>query len=231
MKTSSDDLLRDYSGPFPRDIQTDVLLTLNVAIVLLGRLSVDAVNGELKRRRLGITCDVPDRLLSGCLVARADFGLIFVDGSDPVEEQRFTVAHEAAHFVVDYCEPRNAARKRFGDGILSVFDGQRDPSDEERVDAFLARVPLKTHLHLMARDGRHAIAACESRADNLAFNFLAPPSIVRRLVSQRRAGDRAATASRILVETFGLPIGPAQVYGRRLYPPDPNIPLRKLLGL
>ncbi|HZQ09243.1 MAG TPA: ImmA/IrrE family metallo-endopeptidase [Anaerolineae bacterium] len=35
--------------------------------------------------------------------------MIFLDGSDPANEQRITVAHEIAHFLVDYQMPRARA--------------------------------------------------------------------------------------------------------------------------
>lgn len=222
---------RNESG-FPRDIETAVLISLPACIVKVGRLSVSIVHDELIRRNIAIRCPVGNRNLRGCLVAQADRGLIFVDGEDPPEEQRLTVAHEAAHFVVDYLEPRAQALARFGESIRAVLDAAREPTQEEKVDAFLGRVPLRAHVHLMSRLGDGDHLHCESRADELAYEMLAPKRLVNALVSTAAPnGNRRNVCADILVTRFGLPPAAAKDYASRLYPHEPLVPLKNLLGL
>jgi len=216
---------------FPRDIETAVLVSLPACIVKVGRLSVDVVHEELRRRNIAIQCPVGNRALRGCLVAQADRGLIFVDGEDPPYELRFTVAHEAAHFIVDYLEPRAEAIAHFGDSIRAVLDHWREPTPEENVDAFLGRVPLRAHVHLMARDGWGDHLHCESRADDLAYEMLAPERHVRKAVAATPdIRDAREAATEILGSKFGLPGGACTDYAKRLYPRRPLTPLKKLLG-
>jgi Zn-dependent peptidase ImmA (M78 family) len=40
-------------------------------------------------------------------MARAGHGFISLDGSDADDERRFSLAHELAHFLLDYQDPRN----------------------------------------------------------------------------------------------------------------------------
>jgi hypothetical protein len=217
---------------FPRDIETAVLMSLPVCIVKVGRLSINVVHDELRRRNISIECPVSNRDLRGCLVAQADHGLIFVDGEDPSDERRFTVAHEAAHFLVDYLEPRARALVHFGESIRAVLDNQREPTSEEKVSAFLARVPLHAHVHIMSRDGDGGHFHCECRADDLAYEMLAPFNELQRAIplDRTKPGMRASTMA-VLRDTFGLPEAAAADYARRLYPREPLIPLRALLGL
>ena len=46
-----------------------------------------------------------------------------VDANDPDNERRFTTAHELAHFLLDYAEPRRKAIEALGEGIVPVLDG------------------------------------------------------------------------------------------------------------
>ncbi|MFN8557423.1 MAG: ImmA/IrrE family metallo-endopeptidase [Dehalococcoidia bacterium] len=46
--------------------------------------------------------------------------MIIVDSSDAPDEVRFTVAHEAAHFLLDYEQPRARAVAALGAGALAA---------------------------------------------------------------------------------------------------------------
>lgn len=150
--------------------------------------------------------------------------MLLVDGLDSAEEQRFTIAHEIAHFMLDYWRPRERALRRLGPDALEVLDGSRSPSVGERVDALLADVPLAVHTHLLDRapDGSLVCGATirsECQADMLALELLAPASeVVTRL--QRVSGlpfaklvDQAVI---YLVEEFGLPQKIADAYARQV---------------
>lgn len=207
---------------YPVEMQEAILFALPLDIHLIARLSVERV-GEWARER-NIPCRLPgrDRRLRGCLLARAGHGVLFVDGADPRDEQRFTLAHEAAHFLLDYEEPRSRALAALGPSILPVLDGDRPPTARERAHALLATAPLGLHAHIMER-GSHgaygeAAAEAECNADRLALELLAPADLVRSMLAEgpgtyeewlRAAGAR-------LVQVFGLPPALARGYARAL---------------
>jgi hypothetical protein len=204
--------------PFPRDLRRPIARALPLALVLLPRLRVSAVDAWLRRQ--GVTCDVGvrERWLRACLVARSRQGIVFVDGTDPADEQRYSLAHELAHFLRDYWLPRRRASQRLGPSVLEVFDGLRPPRPHERIDALLARVPIGFHVHLMERgaDGcaDEAIEVAEEDADRLAFELLAPAG---RLVD----GDEmsAAALASELTGRYGLPEAAAGRYAALLARP------------
>jgi hypothetical protein len=146
-------------------------------------------------------------------VARAGVGILFHDSEEGEPEQRFTLAHEVAHFVLDHWLPRVRALRVFGEEILPVLDGVRPPTPEESMTALFERVSLKVHVKLMDRDrsGLYStgkVVESEQRADRLALELLAPAALVTPLVkdvSEDEGVDR-------VMSRFGLPMLPAQAY-------------------
>ncbi|HEV8638569.1 MAG TPA: ImmA/IrrE family metallo-endopeptidase [Chloroflexota bacterium] len=205
------------TAPFPRDMGRAVESGLPASIVPLPGLTLGTVGAWLVRAGLPTAGDEPERTLCGCLVAWRGQGTIFVDADGPPDEQRLTVAHEAAHLICDHLMPREAAVARLGAAALEVLDGQREPSDAERLDAALARVPLGVQVHLLERGGA-ATAAAEERADRLALELVAPfDEVARRLGDARREpAAQAARATALLVKEFGVPPAVAAAYGRRI---------------
>lgn len=207
---------------FPRDVRRAVARAQPVAIVLLPALHVAKADAWLRRQGLRVAMDVADRPLRACLVAHAGNGIIFVDGADAEDEQRFSIAHELAHFLLDYQQPRRAVEERLGASALEVLDGHRPARPEERIAGILADVEVRPHVHLMGRFDELNMpgetAWSETAADALAFELLAPWEIVAQQIARPgRTGDRAAVAG-ILMARFGLPRQPAEQYAARLCP-------------
>ena len=73
-----------------------------------------------------------------------------IDAADPEDEQRFTLAHELAHFLRDYWRPRQMAQQRLGAEAVAILDGKRPPTPQERLAALLREVPLGFHVHLIS---------------------------------------------------------------------------------
>jgi hypothetical protein len=149
--------------------------------------------------------------------------MVFLDGSDPEDELRFSLAHEVGHFLIDYVWPRDRAIKRLGPGISEVLDGRRLPSIEERVDAVLGDAPIGVHTHLMDRlpsgeIGCGRISGVEHRADRLALELLAPQDMVLRRLWPRTPSQLASNQQLepVLHEDFGLPRPVAREYAHFL---------------
>jgi hypothetical protein len=210
--------------PFPRKLEGPVAWALPLAIFKVPRLCVQDVERRLSDFGVQFRIANQDRVLHGCLVAFGGKGIVFLDGSDPDDELRFSLAHEIGHFLVDYVWPRDRAIKRLGPAIAEVLDGRRLPTVAERIDAVLGDAPIGVHTHLMDRlpsgqIGCGHIAGAEHRADRLALELLAPEADVRAALLPLAGApeeDRAGQLERLLKERFGLPRNVAREYARFL---------------
>lgn len=209
--------------PFPRNLEQPILWALPLAILKLPRLSVSDVKVWLQRRGIAFRLDGADRPLRGCLVAYGGRGCVLLDGADPEDERRFSLAHETAHFLLDYLQPRERAVAQLGAAILEVFDGLRGPTVDERVDAILGHASIGVHTHLMERHpdgvlGCGRIVGAESRADRLALELLAPAAEVQRRVMrfQQPSSFQGGVdlAVEVLTSDFGLPAPVAWPYAK-----------------
>ncbi len=215
--------------PPPVDMEHAVLWALPLDVQPVAGLTVARVAAWLREHGLPEPHLGPSRALRGCLIARRGQGVVFVEADDPPEERRFTLAHEAAHFVLDYQAKRERALAGLGPAIQAVLDGERPPTAQERVHALLANVTLGVHVHLMERgpDGLPCPEAADAEcdADRLALELLAPErealALVRATQGERHV-VRVARAAAALAARFGLPMPMAERYARRL--------LRRLTG-
>lgn len=208
--------------PFPRSLERSIALALPVTVVKPSKLQLHKVEGWLQRRGVPFQFSCRNRVVRGCLIAFGGEGLIFIDGSDPDDERRFTLAHEIAHFLVDYWQPRERAMATLGYTITDVLDGLRLPTVGERVNALLVRTPIGVHTDLMERDTDNDFSAnvwqIEGRADKVALALLAPPEDVlsRTELGAAKFEQRLFSTTSVLRSDFGLPFGIAESYGRSL---------------
>ncbi len=213
-------------GPFPRDIEAAVAWALPLSVVRLSRLHAGDVRRWLEQHRFGNTeppAGSPGRPLCGCLAAFAGNGFAFVDGADSPADVRFTIAHEAAHFMVDYLWPRQRASDALTPAGVEVFDRVRRPTTDERVHALLAGLDLDGRLWLFERDASgaslcEAVHDSERDADAIACELLAPYDEIAARLDARPAGSEyagSAVITELLTVQFGLPQSPARQYAVR----------------
>jgi len=189
------------SGEFPRDLKQTILLYMPLTLVELPRLSTATIRSWLSKRNVP-TQVRGTRRLHGALVAHAGAGVVFIDSDDDPQERRFSLAHEAAHFIQDHMVPRAVAIRAFGQQIRPVLDGRRAPSRDESLSAVLRRVPLGPQVHLMTRSETGSIVTwaveeSEQRADRLALELLAPLHVFSSVAR--------TTRPETLAKRFGLP--------------------------
>jgi Zn-dependent peptidase ImmA (M78 family) len=214
----SDTGLTDF---FPRDIEKAVALKLPLAVVKLPRVTVPLIRRWLQLRHVRAVVPEDLRDLMGCLVAYRGFGVAFISGADPDDEQRLTVAHETAHFLHDYLLPREQLISALGDDITTVLDGKRLPTAIERANAVLAHVRLGPHVHLLPRNANAvqedtAVMSVEDRADGLGLELVAPREEIANVL--RTFTDRSIDeVCDTLAARFGLP---RQVFHHMIRRPD-----------
>lgn len=214
--------------PFPCQLESSVLWSLPVAIIKFPRLCVFDVEAWLMERGIQFNFGTQNRALHGSLLAYRGRGCILLNGADSNSELRYSIAHETAHFILNYLRPRRKAMKIIGPSILDVFDGLRLPTVSERVHGILGRVPIGFHIHLMERDtnkivDREVVMEVEDSADLLALEIISPEEVVRCRIAQCLIHEPYCNpidvAERLLLDEFGLPAGMAKYYARYLYPP------------
>jgi hypothetical protein len=203
---------------FPRDLAEDIPLVLPLTVVPLPGLTPrKGLEWLVSHRRAHGGLVATDGLKHGFTVAHAGVGVLFLNSEDPPEQQRFTLAHEVAHFVLDHHQFRRRAEAAWGKGIRPVLDGKQEPTVEEQLFSALERIPYRTPANFMDRNdtGRPRtgqVMESEQRADRLAFELLAPRRELQSLLG--RAGRQELEAE--LVSRFGLPVAEARTYARWL---------------
>lgn len=213
--------------PFPRDLEASIGIALPVMIVRLPRLGIFSAeqwlarSGAQARLRGSNGAASHDRPLRACLIARFGNGCLLIDAADPPDEQRYSLAHETAHFILDYQLPYERATRRVGPWATDILDGNRRPDDDERIDAALAGVELRPFVQLLERGARGvertAIAAAEARADLLALELLAPRECaVGVLPTGGLHEERVERGAERFAAGFGLPLPVGRAYARRL---------------
>lgn len=138
---------------FPCDITGAVNFALPIDIISLSELSLRKIETWLIQRNIILDLEIDDRLLHGFILVSKGAGFIFVNGTDTEEERRYTIAHEASHFLLDYQRPREIAIEKLGKGILEVMDGYREATNEEQIDGILTSVSIKPYTHLLEKVG------------------------------------------------------------------------------
>jgi hypothetical protein len=152
-------------------------------------------------------------------------GLIFVDSEDLYEEQRLTVAHEVAHFILHYLNPRRDAVTGLGPGVAAVLDRTRSATRAELFSAAFRDLPIEPFRHAMARNGSSATgtaAVMEAEADDLGIELLAPWNLVRSM-------DQANTDA--IASNFGVPRGIAERLAAMAARPRTGIGVAGLFGI
>lgn len=194
-------------GPYPRNLERAIALTVPVVVVGLANVTVASVRGWLTANRVSVFVPPCPGDMAGCLVAHQGGAVIFVCASDPDDERRVTVAHELAHFLRHYLLPREDAVRALGPAVIPVLDGHRKPTFAERTQAVLAAVRLGAHIHLLPRPDREtAVAIVEGEADELALELIAPRTALLAHLDTLDKVDRSPEVRRVaLARHFGVP--------------------------
>ncbi len=218
------------AGGYSQGFELALLVALPITFERLSGLSISSARRWLANRRVSPTIDLAtlaDRPLRACLIALGGASnFILLEAQDAPDEQLFSLAHEVAHFLLDYLRPRRQAERKLSASILPILDGQRPSTLEERVYGLLANLSLQPYHHLMERHTPNeatgkVILQAEDRADRLAIELLAPLELVLPLVKEAIIGlkdysVRRQATQQILTDTYRLPVSIAEGYSPRV---------------
>lgn len=202
------------STVFPRDLAEDIPLVLPLTVVPLPDLTPrKGLEWLVSHKRAHGGLAGTNDLKHGFTVAHAGVGVLFLNSTDLPDEQRFTLAHEVAHFVLDHLQPLRRALRATDGRIRPVLNGEREPTVSEQLFYVLERIPYRTQANFMDRNDKGKprtgqVMELEQRADRLAFELLAPRQELLPLLN--RAGREELEAH--LVSRFGLPVKEARTY-------------------
>jgi hypothetical protein len=210
-----------YEESFPRNLSKAIKRGLPITLVPMPRLTVESAHEWLQQNGSVHRLGGPNRRLPGCLLALNGHGIVLIDSCDSEDEQRFTLAHELAHFLRDYWRPRQLVIDRLGQQALEVIDGKRPPTPEERLCAVFRGVPLGLQVHLMDRSDKLRPVSFRSNraeecADRLACQLLAPAEHVAASYKQDGCGRAARSLADHLANFYGLPVSRSKAYARSL---------------
>src|SRR5467141_233548 len=203
------------------DVEAVAALAAPLATVILPGLSIQASRSWLAQRSVRLEPTDRDRRLRGLLLAWRGTGLMFIDGSLPEEDRRFTIAHELGHFLLDYLDERTRLIHR-APHLLDVVDGHRRITPSDRAMAVVEEIELGVHRHLLDREPAGAaswtVERSEGRALRFALELLTPWSAVRATARSAAVAatwpDRLAATAELLANRFGIPDDAARVRAR-----------------
>ncbi|WP_375770949.1 ImmA/IrrE family metallo-endopeptidase [Archangium gephyra] len=211
------------SCPPLSDLLKKIGMVLPIRLVAMPRLTCGMARDWLDSKgRAHGGLPRTSRRLHGCMVAHAGRGILFYDDQDEAPQQRFTLMHEVAHFVLDHHLPRAHALRALGQDILPVLNGEHAPAPHQSLFLTLKRIPSGVQVRFIERTASgdpctgKAMEA-ELRADLLAFELLAPAREALPLVRDCPWRD----AEERLASRFGLPVTEARAYVRLLLAREP----------
>lgn len=165
-----------------------------------------------------------ERELHGCISIGSRGGMILVEMCDDDSQQRFTVAHEVSHYILEVHRHHRRAAQRMGDDYVAALYGRREATSTERIDTWLNNLRSSSITHFMDR-GSNGGYSCgntleaECSADRLALEILAPRvEMVRTVLDCRKLPFRDVddAVRRFAEKRFGLPNEVAGPYASRL---------------
>lgn len=214
------------SASFPRDIAAILIHGLEIPVLRLKQLTLSSAESYLCALCDAGTPDLDqtaDRALFGLLHVGPPFNAIFLQDSLPECVERYVLAHELGHFLMDILRIRRVWERSLPDrlqAIQSAFTWEdMDPLLD--LEAAVKGLPRRPNaIHGRGSSLRASATRREIHADLFARELLAPWDVA----CQRLVEDRREFAERIRSE-FCLPLRIAAAYHdelkRRLVPsPD-----------
>lgn len=202
-------------------IDTSVFINLR----RIKELSLKKLEEWLKEMTDQEEFNIDDRHLHGALIIKGPSIFMFVEASEDEVQQRFTVAHEVSHFLLDYHLPKERAILALGKEIEDVLNGNLPPSNIQRTLSAIKGVDIAPYSFLIEKTGNGSFENwsnfnAENEADYLALELLAPRArvISETISSTKRLAYSQFTrkSKEILIEKYRIPVRIADQYASEL---------------
>lgn len=196
-----------------------------IDVIHIDRLSPGKVEDWLKDMSIEIQFGVNDRNLHGILFIRNEHACMFLDKADSETQQRFTIAHEMSHYLLDYQLPKERAMLELGTGIKEVLNGNVKATEYQLVLSLIKGVDIEPYTVLIEKKGQGSFSSwtnynAENEADYLALELLAPRA---RVISDTISSTKRLTYSQfnrksleLLTCKYGIPSDIAKQYASQL---------------
>lgn len=218
----------DLVEVFPRNIEAILLLTVELPVVYQKDLTLHGAEQYLCALRAApyTPPDETDRGLLGLLCVGPPANIVFIDSELPEHIQRYVLAHELAHFLVDVFFVRNLWLRSLPERSVEILKAFSWDEYDEWLDfeAFLKGLPKRAR-SIIGR-GKHQLDETDEKelqADLIARELLMPWSTALTIYKSR--SDRAQFMQ-YAIQHFGLPNRIAFDYFhdlQRALAPRPNL--------
>lgn len=197
---------------FPRNLECYLPIHYHASIVLLPGLTVQRVHEWLPANGKVSTNPPNNRRLDGCIIAQKGDAILFINDALPPDERRMIVAHETAHFWIDYELPRRRMKLRFGEEGIQMLDQKRPANTVEVLMATAAGSPIQAFYHYHFKE--HILGTeVEQRANTLACLLIAPQQeVLARARKRHLVRNDEAKWLELLHQGFGMPENWARGY-------------------
>ncbi len=207
------------------DIVSAVDASLIIDLVMIKELSLQKIETWLAERTISIEFDVNDRGLHGALMIKTGSVFMFVEDSQNEIQQRFTVAHEVSHFLLDYHVPKEKAILALGKEIEDVLNGNLAASNPQLALSVIKGITIDPYTFLIENNGNGSFLSwsnfnSENEADYLALELLAPRAkVINETVSSTKRltySQFTRKSQEILIGKYGIPSEVARQYASEL---------------
>lgn len=207
------------------DIVSAVDASLTIDLVAVKQLSLRKIESWLASRTITIEIDVNDRSLHGALLIRGNSVLMFVEDAEDELQQRFTVAHEVSHFLLDYQVPKERAILALGKEIEDVLNGNLPANNTQLALSVIKGINIDPYTFLIEKTGNGSFLNwanfnSENEADYLALELLAPRTkVINETVSSTKRltySQFTRNSLELLKGKYGIPAEIARQYASEL---------------
>lgn len=206
-------------------LEQAILLTEPIAVIKLNKLNLLEISKYFTARGNSISCPLDNKELYGFILSHNGYTYIFLNGTESVQEQRFTLAHEFAHYLSDYKLPRQSIIEKCGVSIIEALNNKRHFTTEEKLLALVQGYSLKAFTYLLDASATSAferlhVWKAENKADELAMEILAPYTHILQDINRdsivKSFSSLQQYLPKLLQVKYGFTINLARLYGKSL---------------